>query len=39
MKYAVFNSNKLDVQTSQKLFLRTGEIIKIKVTIDKIVLR
>jgi hypothetical protein len=36
---AVFNSNKLDVQTSQKLFLRTGEIIKIKVTIDKIVLR
>jgi hypothetical protein len=36
---AVFISNKLDVQTSQKLFLRTGEIIKIKVTIDKIVLR
>jgi hypothetical protein len=36
---AVFDSNKLDVQTSQKLFLRTGEIIKIKVTIDKIVLR
>ena len=36
---AVFNSNKLDVQASQKLFLRTGEIIKIKLTIDKIVLR
>jgi len=36
---AVFNSNKLDVQTSQKLFLRTGEIIKIKVIINKIVLR
>jgi hypothetical protein len=36
---AIFDSNKIDVQTSQKLFLRTGEIIKIKVTIDKIVLR
>ena len=36
---AIFNSNKLDVQASQKLFLRTGEIIKIKLTIDKIVLR
>ena len=36
---AIFNSNKLDVQASQKLFLRTGEIIKIKVTIDKIALR
>ncbi len=36
---AIFDSNKIDVQISQKLFLRTGEIIKIKVTIDKIVLR